>query len=426
MAFFDVSLTCRARLQRLSLGAAAVLSGMVLAASFCAAANPPANHAADPSWVATWGAAMMSTGNGARDFSGQTVRQIVHASVGGEQTRVWFSNRFGSEPLHIGAAHIALSADKGAIQPGSDRTLTFHDAGSVLIPPGATVVSDPVALNVPALSNLAVSLYLPDHTRATTFHGLSSQTSYAATGNLVDASDLGTAEWPVTSWYFLTGVDVDAPGDSAIITLGDSITDGSRSKFDTNHRWPDFLAARLAQDANTQKAGVLGVVDVGISGNRVLLNHVGPSAVSRVNWDVLARSGARYLIVLESINDIARYSDNHQPYGDLEKRLEWGLAQIAAQAHQHGMLVFGATLTPYGNCVCATPEGMAVRQSLNQWISTTHDLDGVIDFAGATSDPQHPSQYLPQYDSDDHVHPSEAGYRAMANAVDLTLFTKQR
>ncbi len=330
------------------------------------------------------------------------------------------------QPLHIGAAHVALSADKSAIQPGSDRTLTFDHSSSINIPPGATIVSDPVSFPVPAFSNLAISLYFPAHTRPSTFHELSSQFSYAVTGKLVDAPDLGAAAWPVTSWYFLTGVDVYAPGDSAVVALGDSITDGSRSKFNTNHRWPDFLAARLEQDASTRQAGVLGVVDVGIAGNRVLLDHIGPGAVSRINWDVLARSGARYLIVLESINDIARYSDNHQPYGDLDKRLECGLAQIAAQAHQHGILVFGATLTPYGNCTCATPEGMAVRHSLNQWIRTTQAFDGVIDFARATRDPEHPSQYLPQYDSDDHVHPSEAGYRAMANAIDLSLFTKLR
>ena len=401
--------------------AGAAVCSLMLAIPCSAAAN----HAASSPWIATWGAAMAPTDiNGAPDFTGQTLREIVHTSAGGAQTRVWFSNRFGRDPLHIGAAHVALIASGSAVQPGTDRVLTFHGMQTVTIPPGATIVSDPAALSVPAFSNLAVSLYFPDPTPATTEHFLSSQTSYGATGNLASAAALGPKEWPVNSWYFLSGVDVYAPKDSAVVTLGDSITDGSRSKFNTNHRWPDFLAARLAADPATRTVGMLGVVDVGIAGNRILGDGIGPSALSRVDWDVLARSGARYLIVLEGINDIARVSDHHQPYGDLEQRLEFGLAQIAAQAHQHGIRVFGATLTPYGNCDCATPEGRAVRQKLNQWIRTTRVYDGVIDFDQVTRDPEHPEQYLPQYDSGDHVHPSEAGYRAMANAIDLSMFTK--
>jgi lysophospholipase L1-like esterase len=415
------------RLRKLLRCAAVSLCAVLLAVPYCLAANDVPRATAGSPWVATWGAAMMAVDSGqGPEFTGQTVRQIVHVSVGGEQARIWLSNRFGDQPLQIGAAHIAISAETSAIQLGTDRVLTFHHSGSVVIPPGATIVSDPVVLHVPALSNLSVSVYFPEHTQATTQHELSSQISSAMTGNLPGAPTLGDAARPIESWYFLTGVDVYAPGDSAVVTLGDSITDGARSKRNTNHRWPDFLAERLAADPTTQKAGVLGVVDVGISGNRVLRDGAGPGAVSRVNWDVLARSGARYLIVLESINDIARYTDNQQPYGDLEVRLEQGLSQIAVQAHQHGMRVFGATLTPYGGCVCATPEGMAVREKLNQWIRTTKIYDGVVDFAQATHDPAHPSQYLPKFDSDDHVHPSEAGYRAMANAIDLTMFTNAR
>jgi lysophospholipase L1-like esterase len=169
---------------------------------------------------------------------------------------------------------------------------------------------------------------------------------------------------------------------------------------------------------------VLGVVNVGISGNRVLLDGTGPNALARFNRDVLARSGAHNLIVLESINDITRYIDDHQPYGDLEQRLELAFAQMAAQAHQHGIRIFAATLTPYQGCVCFTSEGEAVRDGLNHWIRTSSLLDGYVDFDKATRDPQHPLQYLPQYDSGDHVHPSDAGYQVMANAIDLGLFTK--
>jgi len=409
-----------------------------MAAPFCAAANPSANRAVKSPWVATWGAGMIATEPGsAPDVSGQTLREIVHTSVGGQQVRVWLSNRFGTEPLHIGAAHIALDADGGggvnpdestnesAVQPGSDRTLTFNHLGAITIPPGAVIVSDPVTLNVPALSDLAVSIYFPDHTMATTEHSSAQQTSYAATGNVVDVPDLAGKMWPEESWYVLSGVDVYAPGDSAVVAFGDSITDGAYATVNENHRWPDYLAARLAADAKTRSAGVLGVVNVGIGGNRVLLDGAGPNAVSRVDWDVLARSGARYLIVLESINDIGRYVSDHQPYGDLTQRLESGLAQLAAQAHQHGIRVIGATVTPYQGCGYYSPAGDDVRQAVNQWIRTSHSFDGVADFDQAVRDPQNPLRFAPQYDSGDHLHPKDAGYQAMANAIDLALFTKK-
>lgn len=378
----------------------------------------------------------------AADFSRTTVRDIVHTSVGGGQVRVWLSNRFGKQPLHIGAVHIGVSASAGvasaadessaentdgsAIQPGSDRALTFNRMGSVVIPPGAVIVSDPVTLDVPALSDVAVSIYFPDYTMATTEHASAQQISYAATGNVTDASALAGKDWPERSWYVLSGIDVDAPGDSAVVAFGDSITDGAHATENENHRWPDFLATRLAADANTKKAGVLGVVNVGIGGNRVLLDGNGPNAVSRINWDLLARSGARYVIVLESINDIGRFVRDHQPYGNLTQRLEAGIAQIASQAHQHGIQIFGATLTPYKGCGYYSAAGDEVRQAVNQWIRTSPIFDGVVDFDKATRNPEHPLRYLPLYDSGDHLHPNDAGYKAMANAIDLSLFTKKK
>ena len=257
-----------------------------------------------------------------------------------------------------------------------------------------------------------------------TQHGLANQTSYRASGNQTNAASLTDMAKPMEAWFFLTGVDLDAPGASTVVTLGDSITDGSRSTPNANHRWPDDLAVRLSEDADAKAAGVLGVVNVGISGNRVLLDGIGPSALSRFNSDVVARSGARDLIVLESINDIARFADHHQPTGDLEQRLETAFADMAKQAHQHGIRIFAATLTPYQGCECFTADGEAVRDGLNHWIRTSPVLDGYVDFDKATHDPQHPLQYLPQYDSGDHVHPSDAGYQVMANAIDLSLLTK--
>jgi len=432
MTFFDKLRVCL-----VSRPISAICVGLLFAAPVCRAASARPNHRARSPWVATWGAAMMPTHHGtAPDFSGKTLREIVHASIAGKQVRVWFSNRFGAEPLHIGAAHIALStrsttneagaAEDGGIQASSDRTLTFHHLGSVVIAPGATIVSDPVSLNVPALSNLSVSIYLPDHTMGLTEHELALETSYAATGNVVNAPSLAGKSWPEPSWYFLSGVDVDSPGDSAIIAFGDSITDGWRSTADENRRWPDDLARRLASDPGTEHAGVLGVVNVGISGNRVLLDGYGPNALSRIDRDVVARSGARYMIVLESINDIGRFASDHQPYGDLAQRLETGLTQLAMQAHQHGMLVFGATLTPYKGCGYYSPAGDGIRQAVNRWIRTTHVFDGVVDFDKAVRDPQHPLQFAPQYDSGDHLHPNDAGYKAMAAAIPLKLFTGNR
>lgn len=405
-------------------------------------AGPNAGSGADPAsanlspWVATWGASMMTAGEGGGpDVSGQTLRLIVRSSLGGPQARVWLSNRFGGEPLHIGAAHIAVSAyadplaaaDGSAARPETDRALKFAGRESVTIPPGATIVSDPVALAVPPLSDLAVSLFFPERTQLATVHGGAQQISYAATGNVTGAPSLDGNSWTERSWYVLTGVDVYAPGSSAVVALGDSITDGNHSTPSANRRWPDDLAARMQADAKTRQAGVLGVVNSGISGNRVLLDGTGPNAMSRFDADVLARSGVRYLILFEGINDIEAVTREHQPYTDLDNQLEWALSQMTLLAHEHGILVFGATQMPdCRNLQCASAEGEATRQTLNQWIRTSPVFDGVIDFDRITRDPEHPSQLLLRYDSSDSVHPNDAGYAAMADGIDLSLFTVQR
>jgi lysophospholipase L1-like esterase len=408
---------------------------LLLSAPFgSAACRAKGNKPPCSPWVATWGTAMVEASSAnAPDVSGQTLRLIVHGSIGGSQARIWLSNRFGTAPLHIGAAHIAVSAianpdanvEMSAILPATDRSLTFHHNADVTISPGATIVSDPVALDVPALSDLAVSLYVPDSTLGSTLHGGAQQTSYAATGDQTNAPSLAGQSWTKGSWYFLTGIDVYAPGSSAIVAFGDSITDGNHSTASTNRRWPDYLAARLAVNDATRKAGALGVVNTGISGNRVLLDGDGPSAMARLDWDVLSRSGVRYLILFHGINDIEAVTRNHQPYGDLVKNLEWGLSQIAGQAHDHGILVFGATqMTDCRDFKCTWPEGERVRSALNEWIRTTDIFDGLIDFDRTTRDPEHPTQLLQQYNSGDFVHPNDTGYKAMADSIDLSLFTK--
>lgn len=412
---------------------------MLSTASFAAASCPaPAGPGNGSGWAATWGTAMEEARNGSEpDLTGQTLRMIVHTSAGGSQARIWLSNRFGAVPLHIGAAHIAVStsdgtasapdpnADLSAIQPGTDRALTFDGSPSVTIPPGATMVSNPAPLQVPALANLAVSLYFPEATLGTTVHGGARQSSYLATGDRLAAPDFAAQSWTRDSWYFLSGVDVYAPGASTVVALGDSITDGNHSTLNANRRWPDDLAVRLAQNDATRKAGVLGVVNAGISGNRLVLDGDGPNALARLDWDVFDRAGVRYLILFEGINDIEASTRNHQPYDKLVESLEQGLAQIAAQAHDRGIRVLVATqMTDCRNFQCTWPEGEKARNALNEWIRTATIFDGLIDFDRITRDPEHPMQLLEQYNSGDYVHPNDTGYKAMADGIDLGLFLK--
>jgi len=412
-----------------------VLVGLLVMAMSGSAQSGPSRTAPGQygGWVASWGTAMMQADFGhGTDVTGQTVRLIVHTSAGGEKARIWLSNRYGSVPLYVGGAHIAVNAytdplqasDGSAILPETDRKLTFNGEASVTIPAGSTMVSDPVAVRIPPLADLAVSLYFPQHTEATTLHGGAQQTSFAANGELTGAASLAATSWQEHSWFFLSGVDVYAPGVLSVIALGDSITDGNHSTPNANRRWPDDLAVRLQANAATRAAGILGVVNAGISGNRVLLDGTGPNAMERLEDDVLERSGARYLILFHGINDIEAVTHRHQAYGDLNKRLEWALTQITERAHERGMVVIGATQMPdCHNLHCASPDGEVTRQAFNDWIRTAPIFDGMVDFDRITRDPQHPSQLLPAYDSGDGVHPNDVGYSAMSDAIDLSLFS---
>ncbi|MDE3137080.1 MAG: SGNH/GDSL hydrolase family protein [Acidobacteriota bacterium] len=372
-------------------------------------------------WVATWMAAPLE-GSSRDIFRNQTLRMIVHTSVGGKRVRVEFSNAFGKESLIIGAAHVAISSQGAAIVPRSDRALSFDGAASVTIPPGALEVSDPVDLNVAASSNLAISIYVPDATGPPTMHPLGLQKNYiSAAGNFTSAASM-PYEWTVTSWYWLSGVDVEAsPGSSAIVALGDSITDGANSTPNTNRRWPNQLATRLLANPATAH---LAVVNAGISGNRILHDMDGPNALARLDRDVLARAGVKYLIVLEGINDLGF---PHLPgsFGQQEvtsDALIAGLRQMIDRAHAHGIKVFGCTLTPYEGAVYYSKEGETKRAAINQWIRTSGAFDGVIDFDAAVRDPKNPKRFLPAYDSGDHLHPNDAGLKAMADAIDLKIF----
>jgi lysophospholipase L1-like esterase len=352
-----------------------------------------------------------------------TLREIVHVTLGGPILRVVFTNEFGTDPLTIDAAHVAISQGGSAINLVSAAGLTFGGRTSVTIPPGALVVSDPATVKVPAASDLAISLFLPAQPIAhLSVHTFADQTSYTAPGNVVGAK---TFESPaeISSWPFVKGVDVKVPAqDAAIVAFGDSITDGAHSTKNANLRWPDDLFRRLQTDPRTAS---LAVLNEGIGGNRILHDVYGPNALARFDRDLLAQSGVRYVILMESINDIGHaYDPNPARVYDLVTAgdLIVGLTQLAERAHTHGIKVYAATLTPYVGAGYSSPAGEQVRQAVNQWIRTTKLVDAVLDFDKATQDPANPAVFSSTADSGDHLHPNDAGYRTMADSIDLKLF----
>jgi lysophospholipase L1-like esterase len=385
--------------------------------------TPLALAAPPDHWAGTWGASPVATPNtNGKVVSGDTtLREIVHISLGGSTARVILSNEFGLDPLTIGAAGIALSAGDGSIVPSSSSVLTFAGHSSAIIPPGALIVSDPIAIKLPAFADVAVSLFIPDQPiQQLSGHGFADQTNYSATGNVVSAEKLDAPK-TYFLWPILKGIDIKGSAESgAIVTFGDSITDGALSTRNANARWPDVLAKRLQADKKTAN---LGIINQGIGGNRVLHDVTGPSALARFDRDVLAQSGVKYLIIMESINDIGHAADPVKPYDVVSADdIIFGLAQLAERAHTHGIKVYGATLTPYGGAKYASPTGEAMRTAVNTWIRTTKQLDGFIDFDRATQDPANPTTFLPANDSGDHLHPKDAGYKVMGESIDLKLF----
>jgi lysophospholipase L1-like esterase len=352
-----------------------------------------------------------------------TLREIVHVSIGGPQLRVVFTNEFGTDPLTIGAARAGVSEGGSGVNQVSSADLTFGGRPQVTIPPGALVVSDPVSIGLPAGSDLAISFFLPAQTiHQLSQHGGADQTSYTSPGNVVGAKTLD-APGEIRSWPFIKAVDVKAPAQSAaVVAFGDSITDGAYAANNQNARWPDELARRLLADKRT--AGI-GVLNEGIGGNRILHDNTGPSALARFDRDVIAQAGVKYIIILEAINDIGHAYDPNRTYDVVSAEdLIAGYEQMTERAHMHGIKVYIATLTPYIGAKYASPAGEQVRTTLNNWIRTTNKIDGFIDFDKATQDPAHPDTFLPAYDHSDHLHPSDPGYKAMGDAIDLKLFTK--
>ena len=384
-------------------------------------------------WVSSWGASQQipepQNALPLDDLRDATVREIVHLSLGGEALRVHLSNAFGTAALHFTSVHVAhpQSPAGAAIDPASDRALTFAGKPDVTIPPGAEYVSDPIVLPVVPLSDVAVTFHLDAPPAQETGHPGSRSTTYYVHGDLVGAADLPDAK-KVDHWYNLTEIDVRAEGKAAVVVaLGDSITDGHGATTNGNDRWTDVLAARLQAQRKTRD---IGVSNQGIGGNHLLTDGLGPNVLARFDRDVLAPAGARWVIVFEGVNDLGGLARTGEvpaeQHAALVERVIAAYGQIIERAHENGLRVYGATITPYtgSDYYHPGPLSEADRVAVNEWIRAEGHFDAVIDFDAVVRDPAHPERLLPAFDCGDHLHPSPAGYKAMGDAVPLGLFTK--
>jgi lysophospholipase L1-like esterase len=404
-------------------------SSLVLVALVASAAA--LGRGKDAKWVGTWAASQQTpepqNALAVDDMGDMTMRQIVHLSIGGATLRLHISNAFGTEPLHFTSVHIArpLSSSGPQIDSGSDRALRFSGSQEVIVPPGAEYISDPIDYPVAPLSNLAVTLHLDSPPVRETSHPGSRATSYFVHGDRVGAADLPDAK-QVDHWYQLSGIDVRVSGDaSAVAILGDSITDGHGATTNGNDRWTDVLAARLQASPSTRNIGVL---NQGIGGNHLLTDGLGPNALARFDRDVLAQTGVRYVIVSEGVNDLGGLTRQGEAspsaHAALVDRILSAYEQMIERAHAQRLKIFGATILPFAGSNYYHPPASteADRQAINQWIRTPDHFDGVIDFDKAVRDPERPDRLLPTYDCGDHLHPNPGGYRAMGDAIPLSLF----
>ena len=387
---------------------------LALALSALAPGAQAQNH-----WARSWNASPLAAAPDRRPptLKDVTVRQVVRVSAGGERFRLRLTNEYGLTAARIGRVRIVQLADDGAPVPGAARDLTFDGAAGALLAPEAPLLSDPVDLALPALSRLSISLYLPDEVADPTIHLLGLSSAWIAPGDQTAAAEL-TDPTLVTQRLLISGVDVErAEAGRVIVTLGDSITDGANGTRDADRRWPDLLARRL------QAAGLtsVAVANAGISGNRILKPKpgLGVAALARFDRDVLALPGATDVIVLEGVNDFGMAWRDHDPQPPTPADLIAGYRQMIARAHAAGLKIRLATILPFKDANWSE-QGEATRQAVNTWIRANTEADGLIDFDAVMRDPAQPLKLAAAYDSGDHLHPNDAGFRAMADAIDLT------
>jgi lysophospholipase L1-like esterase len=380
-------------------------------------------------WVGTWTASaqpvwapdFLAPPKVTRNLWNQTVRELAHVSIGGSKIRLLLSNEYTNYPITIGSVHAAISEKGAAIVAATDRGVTFGGKPSITIPPGAPALSDPIDLVVPPLSDVAVSVFVPDVTPIETMHWEGRQTAYIVAGDKTAERDI-KPESTMTAKVFLSEIFVDAqPGARAVVTFGDSITDGDGSTIDGNLRWPDNLAKRLSDRK-------IAVLNQGISGAKVLSDRMGVNALARFERDVLGQSHADVVTMMMGINDIGWPGSVLAPADRIPTADEViaGHQQIIARAHLHHLRIIGATLTPFEDTFHGTPlfgyyseEKEKVRQAVNKWIRESGAYDGVADFDAVVRDPANPKHIKAEFDSGDHLHPNDAGYVAMADSIDL-------
>lgn len=433
------SITPGARRLSAVLGGIALIIGAAVNVPAASAASPPGNTSTHARWVASWAASPMSgtTPTGTTSFTNQTIRNIVYTSAGGGAFRVRLTNTFGTQPLIVGGVSAGIVLDGAQLVPGTTRTVTFGGKTGTTVAPGAELLSDPVTMAVQPLTELAISVFLPVSTGPATNHQDAQQTNYIASGD--HAGDTAATAYSKTtgSWYFVDGLDVRSmTARGVVVAFGDSITDGFQSLASGNTRWPNYLSRRLAALEGSRAPGV---VDEGISGNRVLSPSgcFGVSAEDRFARDALGQPGVRAVILLEGINDIGFSGEPDTgcfapPNATVTAaRIEAGYRVLITEAHARGVAIFAGTLTPFagsnpgfgGNFGTAT--GEALREQVNNWIRTSGAFDGVIDFARAVRDPYDPAVLNPVDNSGDSLHPGDLGYQNMAATVPLAFVTTQ-
>jgi lysophospholipase L1-like esterase len=413
----------RTALKHIAAGLGLCTITMAAAASLAPAASPTVPH-----WVDTWAASPDSAGT---PLAAMTIRQVVRTSIGGSSVRIRLSNLYGTGPVTIGPVHLAAHASGAAIRPGTDHALTFAGKPTVTIAKGSDVLSDPAVFPVNALEELAVTLYVQPGAGASTTHLVGLQTAFITPG----ADAVAAISFPRAkvdgSRYFLTDVEVATPSAAqTLVALGDSITDGAGSSADHNARWPDALAVRLRNDP---ALAPVAVVNAGIVGNRILHDgaspFLGPSALSRFDRDAIDKAGVHWVLVLEGINDIGAAGVLQTPEANVSaEQIIGGMKALIARAHAKHLKIWGATLTPFAGADAPyyTAAAEAKRQAVNHWIRSAGAFDAVVDFDQAMRDPAHPDRLQPAFDSGDHLHANDAGYRTMAAAIDLRLFAEDK